>query len=288
MIFVIIPVHGWSKQLFTCLQSLDNQKNIDLHIVVVNSSDYFSSDCFSSEHQLDIITVPSSFFWSEAVNTGLSFINHIANYFDHILLLNNDVILSAQLISSLVSFSNENYQNSIVSPLSLDKSDCSTICKTGTIIDSWFLNQTKHPFVNQLFVPQSFSQAHSLEVDILTARCLLVPIKIFRSVGFMNTSLYPQYCADDDFSVRVKRKGFSVTLLPNLYCLLEADNDKLTPTGFFKKKSLFWLFFNRKSPFSLKSKICFGFNTPPLLARFTFSVIAIAKSIYLVVLHKIK
>lgn len=65
---------------------------------------------------------------------------------DWILLVNNDVELSFDAISHLVIIAIKKKRKALVGSLTIDADDRDTVVKSGTVVNSWFLNKTNHIF----------------------------------------------------------------------------------------------------------------------------------------------
>ena len=66
-----------------------------------------------------------------------------------------------------------------------------------------------------------------MNVDFLTGRCLLHPVEIFKKVKNYDSKNFPHYGADDEFSMRVKKYGYSTILCPTSIVFLKEDKDKV-------------------------------------------------------------
>ena len=110
----------------------------------------------------------------------------------------------------------------LFSALTVSNKDKRKIIKTGSIVKSWMLNITKHVFVG-LKLKNVIKKP--VEVDFVTARCLLHPAEIFKIAGNYNSKLFPHYGGDDEFSMRIKKYGYSTLVVPNIIVYLK-DNKK--------------------------------------------------------------
>ncbi len=117
MIHVIIPVYNRLKKTITCLKSLEKQ-NIykDLRIIIVNdgSNDGTKEYITKNFPQINIINGDGSLFWGGAINLGIEYALKKKKTGDWILILNNDIELTPETISRLISISEINKKKSLV------------------------------------------------------------------------------------------------------------------------------------------------------------------------------
>ena len=199
-----------------------------------------------------------------AVNFGINYARKISKKNDWVLLVNNDVEFAPNAISELIKVINNNGRRVIAGSLSLDYIDKSTVIKSGTIVESWFLNKTKHAY-NGLNI-NKISTLKNLQVDFITGRCLLHPIEIFDSVGNYDHKNFLHYGADDEFSMRVKKNGYKIYLCVSSLVYLKSKNNKNIGKI---KKSLFHTFFSIHSSSNIVNKFKLTPKVVPFYAKFS-------------------
>lgn len=280
MIHVIIPVYNRLKKTITCLKSLEKQ-NIykDLRIIIVNDGSNDGTKKYITKNfpQINIINGDGSLFWGGAIKLGIEYVLKKKKTGDWILILNNDIELTPETISRLISISEINKKKSLVIPLTLNAKDRKTIIKSGTLVKSWFLNITKHVFVNMEI--DQIKNKQPIVVDIFTGRCVLHPIEMFEITGNYDATNFKHYGCDDEFSLRVKKFGYSILLCPSSIIFL-TENEK-----FIEKKISFQnflhVFFNIKSSSNIINKFKLTLKVIPMYAKLSFFFIGILKSFYI-------
>jgi GT2 family glycosyltransferase len=273
MIYILIPVFNKIEKTVKCLDSIYSQNNEDVQVIIVDDGSTDNSRQVIRDNHPDTIILngTGSLFWTGSVHLGVSYILSIGNSQDWILLMNNDVQLTPGSIDGLVSFSESKGRNAIVNALSIDLKDRDMIIKSGTNIKSHILNITSHVYQgNSISKLTSFD---AVEVDLLTARCLLHPIEVFWSVGNYNAVLFPHYGGDDEFTARAKRSGYRLYVLPSVIVYLDNEVDSTS-------KGLFDRLFGIKSNINLVNKWKFTRSSIPLYAQLTYYTIAVFKSIF--------
>lgn len=281
MIYAIIPVHNRLNLTKACVSSLLIQKNCEkIKIIIINdgSTDgtkkYFTKNSSNST----VLNGDGSLFWGGAVSKGINYVlDNNPKKNDWILLVNNDVVLTENTVSELISLSKSKKRKALVSALTLSNIDKKTIIKSGTIIKSWFFNKMNHLFkgikVNEI------NNINYVEIDLFTGRCLLHPIEIFKKIGNYDSKMFQHYGGDDEFSIRAKRNGYL-----NLLCLKSIvflKTKKIKKSRKLSFKNLIYLFFNKKSSANLLDKFKITLKIVPLYAKISFFLIGILKTLYI-------
>ena len=252
MIYVIIPVFNRIDKTLRCLKSLAGQtvyNNIKIIIVDDNSSDHTKEIISNQFSNIDIIEGNGNLFWTGSVKFGLNHVLKIHNSLhDHVLIINNDIELIPKTLEILLNESRKN-KNSIISPLSVDIRCKKKIIKTGTIIKSWFFNYSKHIYKNCNY---NHIEKQNIEVDILTHRCVLFPIKTFYIVGLHDAENFLHYMGDVAYSIRCKYYGFRLILTSKTLVYLDTLNSNDN-----KKKSVAFHLFSIRSGLNILCKYKF-------------------------------
>src|SRR5690606_1222502 len=94
-----------------------------------------------------------------------------------------------------------------------------------------------------------------IKSDILPGRGTLFSIKVLNEIGLYDSKTFPQYAADEDFSLRARRNGWEL-IIPAEVCL----SSHIAETGVDAGKARFnfkyykQLFFSIKSPLNLRTR----------------------------------
>ena len=280
MIYVIIPVHNRIDFTKKCLNSLNNQKNFkELNIILIDdgSTDGTSNYVRKKFPSVTILNGNGNLFWGGAVNIGIQYALDIGSPNDWVLLLNNDTVLATDAIKNLVETSNNKKRKVLTASLTVCFSDKKTIIKSGTVIKSWLFNITHHPYVGKN--TYEIVNKNPIKVDLLTARCMLHPIEIFKKIGNYDARNFPHYGGDDDFSIRASKINYSKYICPAsiIYLRTDKNNNKI------KKNLKYFIkfFFSKKSSSNLKDKLNFTIKCVPIYAKISFLLIGFLKSVLL-------
>jgi len=141
---------------------------------------------------------------------------------DYVILMNNDLILSKDLIQKLVNFMDENTDVGVTSPkMYFAKGyefhkDRYKESELGNVI--WYAGgvidrnnaYSAHRGVDEVDHGQYDKVA---ETDYANGACAMIRREVFEKVGYLDSSLF-LYWEDADFSERAKRAGFKVMYYP--------------------------------------------------------------------------
>jgi len=280
MIHIIIPVHNRLAATLRCIKSIQKQKiKKKLNIIIVDdgSSDGTSAYIAKNFSNIKILKGSGFMFWGGAVNFGIESVLKKKKPGDWVLLINNDVELKTETISSLISISENNKRKSVVIPLTLSIIDKKTVIKSGTIIKSWFLNISKHLFAGMK--NNEIMDKKPIKVDIMTCRCALHPIEMFKIAGNYDAKNFNHYGCDDEFSIRIKKYGYSILLCPSVTIYL-TDNKSSIKQKKINIKNFIHSFFSMKSSSNIIDKFYLTMKLVPLYAKLSFFLIGVLKSLY--------
>jgi GT2 family glycosyltransferase len=280
MVYIIIPVHNRIEITKKCLTSIFDQNIKDILVIVVDDG---STDCTKEKINSDypnVMVLPGtgSLFWTGSVNLGINYVLSVCHENDWILLMNNDVQMADDVIHKLVSFSNIYDRKVLVNALSVDSEDKDTIIKSGTVVNSWFLNRTHHVLHGSSL--SELTCRDEIEVDLLTGRCLLHPIEIIKTVGNYNSNLLPHYGGDDEFSARAKLFGYRLFVLPTAIVYLEQASEP------HNKQDIFQALFGIRSNINIITKWKMTRAVVPLYAQLSYYIISLFKSLYVYLIYK--
>ena len=230
MIHILIPVHNGLDETVKCLASLAKQTYTDYEVCVIDDGSTDGTQDYLRENypSVKIISGSGNLWWTGAMRTGVDWV--LRNGFDDrdfLMSLNNDVILPADTLSRLYRFAVEN-DRAIVNALAVDSGDRDTIVSSGSRMISWILNISRHPFEG---VSYREIRKEPVEVDMLSGRSVLYPIEVFRSVGNFDDVMFPHYAGDNEFTVRAKRHGWRLYLLPSAIVYVNQRTTGLNPNA---------------------------------------------------------
>lgn len=144
---------------------------------------------------------------------------------DYILLLNNDVILPADLIQKLVKFMEDNPNVGLASPKMYfakgyefhkdrykESEKGKVFWYAGGILD-WDNIYSSHRGVDEI---DNGQYDDVVETDFANGACVIVKREVFEKIGYLDHSFF-LYWEDADFSQRAKLAGFKVMYYPGTH-----------------------------------------------------------------------
>ncbi len=280
MIFVLIPVFNRIELTKKCIESIKRQSvNDELTIYVVDdgSTDGTAEWIINKHPEIKLLYGSGALFWGGAVHYGIEVILKEGGPGDFILLVNNDAELAESTIEAMRTQIIANNRNIILGALTVDAINRNKIIKSGTVIRSWMLNITSHPYAGMDVC--EIEKTKLIEVDFLTARCLLHPIEVFWQAGNYNCQSFIHYGCDDEFTMRVKRYGIKAFICPSAWVYLYATEEK--------KMKLINILFGVQSSSNIIDKYRLGQAVAPFGARYSFFIFGVLKTIFLIIKNKL-
>lgn len=259
MIYIIIPVHNRIKLTINCLDSLQRQTYRNFTTIVVDDGSTDGTSNIIKEkfgNMVEVLKGDGSLWWSGATNLGVKHILHKAKDEDLILTLNNDLIVKENYLEMLVEC-RKKYPYSLIGSFILYKNTFNKVCYGGNkwnrITAKYSNNFRDGEIIDFKVVPEV------MDTDMLPGRGTLIPIKVFKAIGFFDSFNFPQYAADEDFSLRAKKKGYNLLISTKALVFSEVQetgiNFKYDRPSFFNFiKSLYFI----KSANNLKVRFRFA------------------------------
>jgi len=208
-IHIVIPVHNRKAYTLDCLGSLMAQTVAGFNIVVVDDgSTDGTADAVRAEFpSVTILEGDGNLWWSASMNLGIKYA--LGAGAEYILSLNNDLEVAPDYIEKMLAWA---------------------VRKPDALFGSYYFNiQTRKPHhggsrfdwrtcrtVHLLDILPDEERKGVHEVTHFPGRGLWVPVTVFSKIGLFDAKWLPQYGADEDFTLRARKKGFKV------YCNYDA------------------------------------------------------------------
>lgn len=195
---IVIPCFNRREITLACIRKL----NAGSSGIAIFVSDSASSDgtpeAVVHEPNVRLLHAGASAWWSEAINLGIS--TALDENFNSILLLNDDIEFETDLLARLIDKHQQN-PDAIISPLQQSP--------TGTFLGIRYTG----PFKTMEVITESDADAF---VDTTNGCCLLVPRKVFDTIGLIDQLHCPHLYGDTEFQVRAKLAGFHTLASPSI------------------------------------------------------------------------
>jgi GT2 family glycosyltransferase len=202
MIEVIIPVHNRRAVTLRCLELLEKQSNVQFQVTVVDdgSSDGTSEAIRERFPKVDVLHGDGSLWWAGATNVGIRHALDRQRVAPYILMLNDDVEIDPDYLSSMERHAHA-HPTSLIGSLAVYGDDPGRAFWCGQAAS---YRQCRYGYVRREHLKGCVS------ADALPGRGMLVPTEAFRRVGLFDEKSFPQYAADFDFSLRARNAGYEL------------------------------------------------------------------------------
>lgn len=209
-VYALIPVFNRLADTQRVIKCLREQDYSPLEIVIIDDGSHDGTREYLMR-QSDVTTLVGNgnLWWAGAVHKGLAHVLPMAKESDYVLLVNNDVVFGRDLISTLVRVSQQR-GGAIVGTILRDVDDHATVHGLGPVIDVWGMR------VWELYHTLSQEERSALkgtyDVDAISGRGTLYPVRAFKVGGRMHPWLLPHYYADYELAMRMRRHGFPLVV----------------------------------------------------------------------------
>jgi len=262
MIYIVIPVFNRKELTRKCLVSLFEQTYKNFKVIVVDdgSNDGTGEMLKADFREAIILNGDGNLWWAGATNAGVTYAleNSSSASSDFVLTLNNDLEAPADYLEKLHAFGCETSKG-LIGSVSLEYNNTNIISFCGVKWNSFWAKQSPIAQKFEYSYKNLLNFNECIESDFLSGRGTLIPLSLFKEIGLYDNANFPQYAADDDFSLRAKRYGYKLLIKPDIFIKSHTGE-----TGVSLKKVHYDyeyfkdLFFSIKSPLNLKIRYRFA------------------------------
>lgn len=205
---------------------------------------------------VEIIKGDGNLWWTGAINEGIKFVLDICDHDDFILVLNDDLIVPENYVSSLIEASMR-YPNTIIGSLLADIDNKDIIMSGGYQIDWRYAIWTD---INSGKSRSSFPPKFVLPVSTLTGRGVLFPIEVFKKIGLYDYEHILQ-CGDTELPIRARKSGYKLIVnYDSVVFSIPGPKDNINnknPFTLLDVKEYFW---GNKSHTNLRTRFWFAIS----------------------------
>jgi len=175
----------------------------DFRVVVINdgSSDGTKEMLKTKFPEVHVINGDGNLWWTAATNLGVKYA--LENNADYILTLNNDTIANEDFLEKMMYWADQK-PNALLGAFAID-ADTKKAVYGGEKINWYFCSS-----INLLKILPSDKQNGLHPVTHFPGRGLLIPTKVFRTIGLYDEKTFPHYTADYDFTFRANKQNFEI------------------------------------------------------------------------------
>lgn len=241
-VYIIIPVHNRKAITLKCLETLENNGDLDKYYVIVvddGSKDETSAAIKSLYPQVILLAGDGNLWWTGAIKKGMEYAyEKDAEYF---IWLNDDCLVEPNTFYDLILFC-ETHPDSIIGCQGVDFNNHDKI---------YFGGKERHWMNHQLI---NCPKGEIVKCDLLSGNLVCIPQSVVNKVHYPDPSNVPHYGGDSSYLIRARKSGFKIFvdnrhLIFNLY-----GESNISPQRWLLKDSapfeIIQLLFN---PYSLYS-----------------------------------
>ena len=259
-IYTIIPVHNRLNHTINIINCLRKQTiRNKLKIIVVDDGSTDGTDIWL-RNQTDIETLNGNgnLLWAGAINLAIKNLSIKSKKTDWLLLINNDVKIKNDYIETLYKIAKNNFPSAVGSIVKNNNEELISI--GAKIFPDKFkveeINNKKFKFQNLDILKN---------VDVLSGRGVLYPLKSIIDVNGLRPKLIPHYFADYDLSLRVNKKGYNLIISMNASVYTDEDFKLIKEER--NKETVIFKLFARKSSSLWYSKFLFWWEASSYIQR---------------------
>ncbi|MCX2473263.1 glycosyltransferase family 2 protein [Pedobacter sp. MC2016-05] len=216
-IAVLLATFNRKQKTLICLENLFAQKslhgvNINVFLTDDNSSDGTAQAIAYAYPQVNLLKGSGALFWAGGMRN--SWAKALESNPDFYLLLNDDTVINDDCISNLLKYHRVERRSKEAIVIG------STIDLLKQVI-SYGGHKLRDP--KKVSYDNIFSETEYCQCDLANANIMLVPRQIVEKIGILSDK-FTHSMADFDYTLRAKKSGFDVVVVPGIQGLCTDDN----------------------------------------------------------------
>lgn len=238
MIAILILNYNNALCTIQCIESIYKFNSADIRIVVVdnastdNSLAVLNDYLAANENVFELISSPCNGGYARGNNVGLMHVENCSEI-DKIIILNNDVFFTQDIIPKLSEFLDSHPNAGVVSPLlycrdgkTVDNTCARKDCSVREIVWTYLLY-----FTNILGILSRFSnkrkillanpellKAPEVEIELPSGSCFMIRKDLFKEIGYFDPNTFLYY-EENILYCKLKTLGKQNYMLPEVSCI---------------------------------------------------------------------
>ena len=261
MIYITIPVHNRKELLKECLISLEKQTNKNFKIIVTDDGSTDGTSEMLKDRFPEVITIQGdgNLWWTGAINKAVEHAMLLSEENDYLLILNDDLIVPEDYIENFYKLAAK-HKDTLIGSVVTDINQPDKI-HSGGIKINWLTAKVRG--INHDKSLSSFSKGYYTEVSYLTGRGVLIPRKVFKTLGLYNSDHYKQ-CGDTELPCRAKKAGYKLIVSYDVAVFSHVkDEGHINHLRKFNIANLKKYYFDIRSNMNLRYRFWFAFDATP-------------------------
>ena len=259
LVAVVVPVHNNKEDTKEFLESLKQVSYSNFKTIIIDDGSTDGTGEMIKQEYPEVILLEGdgNLWWSGGTNLGIE--QAIAIKAKYVLIVDNDTVVDPEFISVLVDTAEKN-PNSIISPKVYFYDDPKMIQSAGWETDRWKISyiRTGSGEIDR--------GQYDIQRDISCATMgTFVNTAVFKDIGIMDAKNMPQYGADNDFTLRARKRGYRIIYEPGSMVWHKrkgtVSNETPARTSFLSR--LIYLTTDPKSQSNLRMQMVFTFRHCP-------------------------
>ena len=262
MIYIVIPVFNRKALTYDCLASLHNQDYAEATIIVVDDGSTDGTSKMIHEHFPEVILLhgDGNLWWVGSINKGIQHALYLCKVDDYILVINDDLVVLPNYLSSLLATARTNPKTLVGSVETT--TDAPNIIKSGGGRVNWLT--AKYHRLNKGRTLDEFADGFTIEVSKLTGRGTLFPVQAFHDAGLYDNVHFKQ-CGDTELPVRASFKhGYRLIVSYDAVVISHIDSKlDINSQRYYSLGDVRTYFFNIKSHYRIQDRFWFAYKVAP-------------------------
>jgi len=204
LVAIVIVNYNGAEDTLKCLDSLLALNYDNKFVIVVDngSSSPAHDDILTAHPWVVVESSATNEGWAGGNNIGIR--HALAAGAEYIILLNNDTIVSAEMVIRLVDAALGNPEFGIIGPVINEMSNPAQVQTDGCMF-----NRPEHAgFFQRKAVPLQRSSLPAVtEVDIVNGCCMMIARQVFERIGLIDEQFFLVH-EESDFCLRAREHGF--------------------------------------------------------------------------------
>jgi GT2 family glycosyltransferase len=216
-VLVAVLVYNGREFVPRCLESVRRLSKGCTEVDIVVLDDH-SPDEGWSEELADLSASLGLGYYCSPRNLGiprnfnLGLLRGLSAGYDHVLLLNSDVVVPCNLVDGLVSIAD---QSERVGSVTAWSNNCSIFGLPNEDGERFLSGQDDVEWVSEVLA--AGADPGGIDIPVGVGFCLLLPTAAVREVGLFDPVFGRGYCEENDWCLRAKAAGLRNLLAPNVF-----------------------------------------------------------------------